>query len=129
MRHAAAPASRDDWAAAWLAVPGYYPHSHDASTRAYTQLARLWYRQDDLESLATLGTELSAWKEAQQRDKDLAALIAPGAPAEEGGPGRVEKGFEKLSEADVADMYDPALVAMNLEVCSDALQAVRKSGT
>ena len=26
-------------------------------------------------------------------------------------------------------MYDPSLVALNLEVCADALQAVQKSGT
>jgi predicted Ser/Thr protein kinase len=128
LRHAQLRASRDDWAAAWLAVPGYYPHSHDAASKAYTQLARLWYRLDDLESLAALGTELSAWKEAQQRDKDLAALIALALQLKKGDLGAVEKGFEKLSDGDVADMYDPALVAMNLEVCSDALQAVRKSG-
>ncbi len=128
LRYAQLRASRDDRAAAWLAVPGNYPHSHDASSRAYTQLARLWYRLDDVESLATLGTELSAWKEAQKRDRDLAALIGLALQLKKGDLGAVEKGFEKLSEADVADMYDPALVALNLEVCSDALQAVRKSG-
>ncbi len=127
LRYAQLQAPRDELAAAWLAVPGNFPHSHDASTKAYVQLARLWYRQDDLESLSTLGTELSAWKEAQQRDKDLAALIVLAIQLKKGDLGAVEKGFEKLTATDVADMFEPALVAMSLEVCSDALQAVRKS--
>jgi serine/threonine-protein kinase len=128
LRHAQLAAPRDDLAAAWLAVPGFYRHSHDASSKAYAQLARLWYRQDDLEALATLGLELPAWKDAQKRDKDLAALIQLALDLKKGDLGAVEKGFEKLSEAEVADMFDAALVAMNIEVCSDALELVQKTG-
>ncbi len=69
LRYAQLIAPRDEWAASWLAVPGHYPHSHDASSKAYTQLARLWYRLDDDESLAALAAELPAWKDAQKRDK------------------------------------------------------------
>ncbi len=128
LRHAQLRAPRGDWAAAWMAVPGHYPHSHDAASRAYSQLARLWYRLDDRESLEALGSELSSWKDAQQRDRDLAALITLALQLRKGDLGAVEKGYEKLTDADIADMYDPVLVALNLEVCSDALAIVQKKG-
>ncbi len=129
LRYAQLQAPRDEWTAAWMAVPGNYPHSHDAASRAYAQLARLWYRLDDRESLAALGAELSAWKEAQQRDRDLAGLITLALQLRKGDLGAVEKGYEKLTDAEVADMYDPLLVAMNLEICSDALAIVQRAGT
>ena len=84
---------------------------------------------DDLESLATLGTELSALEggpEARQGPRRRSSGLA--LQLKKGDLGAVEKGFEKLSDADVADMYDPALVALNLEVCSDALQAGAEVG-
>ncbi len=129
LRYAQLQAPRDEWTAAWMAVPGNYPHSHAAASRAYAQLARLWYRLDDRESLAALGAELAAWKDAQQSDRDLAALITLALQLRKGDMGAVEKGYEKLAEADVADMYDPLLVALNLEICSDALAIVQKAGT
>lgn len=129
IRYAQLRAPRDEWTAAWMAVPGNYPHSHDAASRAYAQLARLWYRLDDRESLTSLGAELSAWKDAQQRDRDLAALITLALQLRKGDLGAVEKGYDKLAEAEVADMYDPLLVAMHLEICSDALAVARKAGT
>src|SRR5262249_33788931 len=116
------------WAAAWLAVPGYHPRSHDASTKAYAQLARLWYRRGEVEGLAALGSELATWQDAQKRDKDLAALIQLALELKKGDLGAVEKGFAKL-EAGAADMYDPSLVALGLEVCSDALETAQRSGT
>ncbi|MHB1558369.1 MAG: serine/threonine-protein kinase [Isosphaeraceae bacterium] len=129
LRYAQLQAPRDEWTTAWMAVPGNYPHSHDAASRAYAQLARLWYRLDDRESLTALGAELSAWNDAQQRDRDLASLITLALQLRKGDLGAVEKGFEKLAEAEVADMYDPLLVAMHLEICSDALAVAQKAGT
>ena len=129
-RYAEYTAPREDWAAAWLAVPGHHPRSHDAASKAYVQLARLWYRRDDVGALAVLGPELASWKQGQKRDRDLAAVIQRAVDLKRGDLGAVEKGFEKLTEADVADLYDPSLVAFNLEVCADALRAVQqKSGT
>jgi serine/threonine-protein kinase len=128
LRYAQFTAPRDRWAAAWLAVPGYHPRSHDATSKAYAQLARLWYRLGDVEALGALGSELETWKDAQKRDKDLAALIQLALDLKKGDLGSVEKGFEKM-EAQVADMYEATLVALALEVCSDALQAVQRSGT
>ncbi len=129
-RYAQIVAPRADWAAAWLAVPGYYPHSPDSVSKAYTQLARLWYRRGDVEALTALGTELSAWNAAQKRDKDLAVVIQLALDLRKGDLGAVEKGFEtKLSAKEVDDMYEASLVAMGLEICSDALQLAQHSGT
>jgi eukaryotic-like serine/threonine-protein kinase len=129
LRYALFSAAPDDWVAAWLAVPGRHSRSHDAVSKAYAQLARLWYRRDDVDALAALAAELPAWKDAQKRDKDLATLIHLALDLKKGDLGAVEKGFQKLTEADVADMYEASLVALNLEVCWDALQVMQKSGT
>jgi hypothetical protein len=128
LRYAQFAAPRDLWAAAWLAVPGHHPRSHDAAAKAYVQVARLWYRCGEVEALAALGAELGAWKDAQKRDKDLAASIQVALDLKKGDLGSVEKGFENI-EAQVADMYDATQVALALEVCSDALHQVQKSGT
>src|SRR5262249_41432851 len=128
LRYAQLRAPRDEWPAAWLAVPGYYPQSHDSLSKAYLQLARIWYRQNDVDSLDRLGSELADWKDAQTRDQELIAVIRIAVKLRKGDVDAVVKGFENRMQAGVTDMYNPALVAMSLEVCSDALQAVQKSG-
>ena len=107
-----------------------------ARTRRPRRLAvqlvrRLWYRRDDVErpgDALAAGTSRPG-SNGQRRDKDLAALIRLALDLKKGDLGAVEKAFARLSEAEVADMYDASLVAFNLEVCADALKAVQKSGT
>jgi hypothetical protein len=55
-------------------------------------------------------------------------LIQLALDLKKGDLGAVEQGFGKM-EAQLAEMYDATLVAFSLEVCSDALQAVQRSGT
>ncbi len=119
-------APREDWAAAWLAVPGRHPRAHDAASRAYVQLARLWYRRHEVDALAVLASELSAWKQAQHRDRDLAALIRIAMDLEKGDLGAVESGFQRLVDTEVPSMYDPTLVSLGLEICADAVKVVRR---
>jgi serine/threonine-protein kinase len=128
VRYAQLRAPREDSAAAWLAVPGYYPRSHDSLSKAYAQLARLWYRQVDIDSLVALQSELTNWKNAQGHDKELVVVIRLALELRKGDIKEVEKGFKSLTQDGVADMDDPALVAMSLEVCSEALQAAQRSG-
>jgi serine/threonine-protein kinase len=127
-RYAQLQAPRDEWAAAWLAVPGYYPRSQDARARAYTHLARIWYRQADLDALESLRSELVQWKEALQREQDLAAIIRLAMALRKGDLDGVVKGFENQTDSGVADLHDPGLVALSLEICSDALQVAQRSG-
>jgi hypothetical protein len=62
------------WVAAWLAVPGNFPHSHEANSRAYIQLARIFYRRGDVEALGALVSEISDWGENQKRDQELVSM-------------------------------------------------------
>ena len=74
-RYALLQAPHDEWAAAFFAVIGYFPHSHELRSKAYGQLARIFYRQRDVRALETLETELSQWKEAKKRDQDLVDAV------------------------------------------------------
>ena len=128
LRYAQLQAPRNEWAAAWLAVPGNYPQSHAAVSKAYIQLARIWYRREDLEALETLATELAAWDKAQAHDKELIGLIRVALKHKAGDHKGVAVWFEGLTQAGVAHMDDPALVALSLEIGMDALQVAQKSG-
>ena len=49
LHYALLQAPPDERVAAFLAVPGFFPHSHDQVSKAYTQLARIWYRRGDVD--------------------------------------------------------------------------------
>jgi serine/threonine-protein kinase len=129
LRYAQFCAPRDEWIAAWLAVPGHYPHAHDSISKAYLQLARIWYRRNDPEALGVLESELSQWNEAQERDQELAAWARIAIMLRTGDLEGVVKAFTKLTQAGVNNLYDRELVELNLEVCADALQVVLNSGS
>jgi serine/threonine-protein kinase len=129
LRYAQFRAPSDEWIAAWLAVPGNFPHSHDSISKAYLQLARLWFRSSDPEALSVLASELTQWKEAQARDQELADVVRLAIMLKKGDLDGAAKGFAKVTQAEVTEIYDPALIELNLEVCSAALQAVSNSGT
>ena len=57
--------------AAFLAVPGFFSHSHDQVSKAYTQLARIWFRDCNIEALEALESELSVWKAAKTHEQEL----------------------------------------------------------
>src|SRR5205085_7810539 len=99
-----------------LAVPGHYPHSPVSLSRAYTQLARIWYREDDVDSLEVLGSELAGWDKAQAHDKELVALIRIAIKLKSGDHKAVAEGFEGFTQAGVAHMDAPPLVGLSLEV-------------
>jgi eukaryotic-like serine/threonine-protein kinase len=128
VRYASLRAPRDEWAAAWLAVPGRYPHSHELVSKAYTQLARIWYRLDNVDALKVLGSELAAWEKAQARDKDLVSVIKNTIDLRTGDLKAVSDSFSNLKPEALKDMDDPTLVALRLEVCADALQIAVNSG-
>ena len=121
MRYAQFQASPDEWVAALLAVPGYFRHSPEAISKAYIQLARIWYRRLDLNALSALKSELTQWNNAQGRDKELAAVIQIAIDWRKGDIKAVVDGMKSLAKDDVPDMYDPALVEMCLEISSEAV--------
>ena len=77
--------------------PGRFPHSHDSLSKAYTQLARTWYRSKNLEALELLQSDLATWKDAQTRDHELVDVIQAAIQLKKGDLEAVAKGFEKRS--------------------------------
>jgi serine/threonine-protein kinase len=128
LRYAQLQAPRGEWAAAWLAVPGYYPQSHAAVSKAYLQLARSWYRREDLQALELLASELSGWNKAQTHDRELVGLIRIALKLKAGDLKGVAAGLDGFRQAGVAHMDDPALLALSLEIGTDALQAALHGG-
>jgi hypothetical protein len=121
MRYAQFQAPQDELVAAWLAVPGYFPHSAEAISKAYIQLTRIWYRRLDVNALIALKSELTQWSGAQGRDKELVTVIHIAIDSRKGDIKAVIDGLKTLTKDDLPDMYDPALVEMCLEVSSDAI--------
>jgi eukaryotic-like serine/threonine-protein kinase len=126
-RYALLRAPTDDWAPAFLAVVGYFPHSHELVSKSYTQLARIWYRRGDLAALGTLEAELSKWKDAQKRDQDLVDAIRVGIKLKKGDFEAVVQGMKNLTRDDVPITFDTALLEMSIEICADAFNGATRA--
>jgi eukaryotic-like serine/threonine-protein kinase len=126
-RYALLQAPTDDWAPAFLAVVGYFPHSHELVSKAYTQLARIWYRRGDLGALDTLEAELSKWTEAQKRDKDLVDAVRIAVKLKKGDFEAVVQGMKTLTRDDVPNTFDTALLELSMEICADAMNGTTRA--
>jgi serine/threonine-protein kinase len=129
LRYAILQAPREEWVPAFMAVAGYFPHSHEPISKAYTQLARIWYRRCDLDALGALERELSQWKDAKQYDQELVHTIRVALKLRKGDFEGVVQGMKNVTEKDVPDMFDPALVEMNLEICVDAIAGANRASS
>jgi eukaryotic-like serine/threonine-protein kinase len=129
LHYALLQASPDERVAAFLAVPGFFPHSHDQISKAYTHLARIWYRSGDVAALLALESELSSWKSAKTHEQELVAIVRIAVKLRKADIDGVIEGFKGLSRDTLADMYDPALVELSIEICADAAAASLRSGT
>jgi hypothetical protein len=128
LRYALFVAPRDEWVAAFLAVPGYFPRAHEPISKAYTQIARILHRRGDVDALVPLERELGRWKDAQQHDQELIELIRIAVKLRNGDLDAVVEGMKNLTRDEASSMYDPALVELGLEVCADAMFAATHSG-
>jgi len=129
LRYALLQAPREEWVAACIAVPGFFPHSHEPISQAYIQLARILYRRGDFESLTALESELTQWKAAKGHDQELVHVIRIAIKLGKADFVEVVEGFRKLMHDDVPDMYDPAIVEMSLEICVDAMAEANRAST
>jgi eukaryotic-like serine/threonine-protein kinase len=128
LRYALLQAPADEWAPAFLAVAGYFRGANEVVSKAYIQLARIWYRDGNLEALGTLESELLQWPQKKERDKALVDSIRTAILLKKGDLEGTVKGMKSLVHDDVPDMFDPGLVELNLEVCSDAMGAANRAG-
>jgi serine/threonine-protein kinase len=129
LHYALVEAPAEEWVSACLAVPGNFPHSHEHSSKAYTQLARILYRRCDLDGLVALESELSRWKNAKKHDQELVDVVRIAIKLRKADFEGVVEGFKNLTRDGMTDMYDAALVEMSLEICGDAMQAAVRAGT
>jgi serine/threonine protein kinase len=125
LHYALLEAPRQDRVAAFLAVPGFFGHSHDQVSKAYTQLARIWFRDCNVEALEALESELSVWKAAKTHEHELVDVVRIAIKLRKTDFEGVLEGFKNLTRDEVSDMYDPGLVELSLEICTDALAAAR----
>jgi serine/threonine protein kinase len=129
LHYALFQAPREEWIAACLAVPGFFPHSNEQTSKAYTQLARILYRRCDLEGLVALESELGRWKGAKRHDQELVEVVRIAIKMRKADFEGVVEGFRNLTRDAIPDMYDAALVEMSLEICGDAKEAAIRAGT
>jgi serine/threonine protein kinase len=128
LRFALIQAPRDQWVAACLAVPGYFPRSRETVSKAYTQLARIWHRRSDVEALKALDAELAHWNAAQKHDQKLDQVVRIAIKLRNRDFEGVVEGMNELTKDAGAEIYDPALVELSLEVCADAMYAASHAG-
>jgi serine/threonine-protein kinase len=129
LHYAIFDAAPEERVAAFLAVPGFFSHSHDQVSRAYTQLARIWFRDCNIEALEALESELSAWKSAKTHEQELVSVVRIAVNLRKSDLDGVLEGFKGIMRDGASDMYDPALVEFALEICTDALAAATRAGT
>lgn len=123
-RHAQLLAPREDWAAAWLAVPAYHSHSRELVSKAYTQLARMYYRRRDLSALEALEAELSRWNGAQHRDHELVEMLQIAIKSRKGDVEGVVEGLKNVTRDQASAILDPTLLGLALEICVDVADAI-----
>jgi hypothetical protein len=130
LRYALFQAPADEWAPAFLAVAGNFRDnaSSEAVWKAYLQLARVWYRESNLEAMAALESELSQGTFDKDRYRDLVDCIHTANLLRRGDLQGAVKAMTSLVRDEVPHMYDPGLVELNLEVCSDAMTAANRAG-
>jgi serine/threonine-protein kinase len=124
-RYALVRAPKEEAVAAWLAVPGHYPHSHDWATQAYIQLARALLRERDADGLKMLAADIDHWDKAKTHEKKLADLIGTAQKALGGDPDGVVVDFE--GQLRPRDLNDPALVELGIEIAQQAIRVSPQS--
>jgi serine/threonine-protein kinase len=127
-RYAWLVAPPDRLAAAWLAVPGYFPDSYEWASPAYLQLGRALYRERDVDRVVALGRDVRAWRAGQTRDEQLADVLDAGEALlrrdVDGVIGRVRRVLESKERP----LTDPGLVDFALEIVADALLVIGQPG-
>ena len=122
--HAQLQAEPGSRRAAWLAVPGHHRGDKEWSGRAYTQLARLLFREADVLRLDALAVELAA-AEQRAHEKRLSRIARSGVNLLRGDPQAV---IEDLGSIDfVNSITDPGNAELALEIALEADREARRA--
>ncbi len=128
-RYAQLHASGEDLAAAWLAVPGYHGRSAEWVSPAYVQVARLLYRQRDIDRLTALGAQIAAWPGAKTTDKELAEIVEAAVKLLGKDLDGVIEVMSRVSSRDDRTIYDPGLLELSGEIVANAIALAAQPGS
>ncbi len=121
-RHAQLQSEPGARRAAWLAVPGHHPGDKEWSGRAYTQLARLLFREGDVGYLDALAAEMA--KADRAHEKALARVVRVGVEVLKGDPLGVINDF---GGDFIGIITDPGLAELSLEITLVAERSSKKA--
>ncbi|WP_076351454.1 protein kinase domain-containing protein [Paludisphaera borealis] len=127
-RYAQLTAPPRELAAAWLAVPGYFPRSEWTSP-AYLQLGRVLYRERDGDRVAALAREINGWKSRQTRDEELVETLETGEVLLKRDLDGVIERVSRIANRTDRPVSDPGLIDFCVEIVTDALKLVSQPGT
>jgi serine/threonine-protein kinase len=127
-RHAQLVAPPPTLAAAWLAVPGYFPESYEWASPAYLQLGRVLYRERDADRVRALAREVRAWRSRQTRDEQLADVLEAAERVLRRDVDGVIGRLGRIVESRDRPLSDPGLVDFCAELVVDALHATEQPG-
>jgi serine/threonine-protein kinase len=122
-RYAQLEASESEREAAWLAVPGRFPRSHEWSTSAYTQLVRTLFHNGDWENLDGLAAGLAL--SARAHDQQLAKVARAASASLRGDAEEVLERLDGLTY----NQIDPALTEISLELTMRVREHESGAGT
>ncbi|OJW15671.1 MAG: hypothetical protein BGO49_15625 [Planctomycetales bacterium 71-10] len=127
-RYAWLAAPPDRLAAAWLAVPGYFPESYEWASAAYLQLGRALYRDRDLGRVVALARDVRAWRARQTRDAQLADVLDAAEALLRRDVDGVIGRLRRILESKDRPLSDPGLIDFGVEIVADALRAIDQPG-
>ena len=110
------------WAAAFLAVLGYFPHSHEMVSKAYTQLARIWYRRRRSGGARSAGSRaVQVERRARRTITSSVEPCASPSSSRKATSRRSSQGMKSLTRDDVPTCTTPRSCEMSMEICADAI--------
>ena len=120
-------AAPSDLAAAWLAVPGYFPKSEWTSA-AYLQLGRVLYRERDGDRVASLAREINGWESRRTRDEELVETLETAEVLLKRDLDGVIERISRIVNRTDRPVSDPGLLDFCVEIVTDALKVEPRPG-
>jgi serine/threonine-protein kinase len=121
-RYAQIQAPSTEREAAWLAVPGHFPQAKEWTSRAYTQLTRVLFREREAARLKSLARELERLDRGHE--KRLAEIAEVAGRTLDQDPEGV---IGLFTPAFTISMTDPGLAELSLEVTLDVIRTTSQN--
>ena len=107
--------------AAWLAVPGRFPHDSEQALASYVQLARLYLRRGEADRLGILSRAIKEQEDSRDSRQTWQNLAGVAHAAQAAVAGDVKEVVAKFQSLNNFPVMDPPLA----ELCLEVLERVR----